>query len=85
MTARLVRHEQREATWTPCLIRVDHATIIRGLITNTSDSGAELRCKFQFETQQRIEVFAPNESLRRTAKIVREHGNQYGLEWMVAV
>lgn len=72
----------RETTWTPCIVRANGTRIIRGLITNISGSGAELRCKFPFEAQQRVEVFAPNQSSRQIAQIVRDDGNRFGLKWV---
>ncbi len=81
MSERILRHGFRDTTWTPCIVRAERTRIVRGLITNISGTGAELRCKFPLEQDQKIEVFAPSEDARRLATIVRDDGNIFGLEW----
>ena len=81
MTESTLRDTAREATWTPCLVRVDRETILRGLITNISPSGAELRCKFPFESQQKIDLVMPSDQSRQSAFIVRGRGNKFGIRW----
>ncbi len=80
----IFRDTAREATWLQCLVRVDPETIVRGLITNVSDSGAELRCKHQLHIGQSIEVATHNGSPRKRASITRVDGNCYGVQWRLA-
>ncbi len=81
MNDSILRDAAREATWMQCLVRVDQETIVRGLITNVSTSGAELCCKFQLQNEQTIDVVSPNGSPRRTASIIRVDGNRFGIRW----
>ena len=84
MSDNILRDSAREATWLQCLVRVDQDTIVRGLITNASGSGAELRCKCQLQIGQIIEVAALNCSPRKSAEIIRVDGNRFGIQWRIA-
>lgn len=81
MSVRPLRHAQRDPAWRQCLVRVDPTTIIRGLLTDTSDTGAQLRCKGLLEMQDLIDVYSSEETSRRRARVVRHDGNSFGLEW----
>lgn len=81
MSASRLRNSSRETTWRQCLVRVDQRTLVRGLLTNVSHSGAELRCKYPFEHRQQIEVFSSQTESRRHAQIMRNDGNCFGVEW----
>lgn len=76
-----LRNADRESAWKQCLIRIDRTNIVRGLLTNASDTGAEIRCKFPFESEQRVEVFSSTQVSHRHARIVRNDGNSYGIKW----
>lgn len=84
MSDSILRDSAREATWLQCLVRVDRDSIVRGLITNASGSGAELRCKYQLQIGQTIEVATHNGSPRRSASIIRFDGNSFGIQWRMA-
>ena len=84
MNDSVLRESVREATWLQCLVRVNQDTIVRGLITNVSGSGAELRCKYQLEIVQTIEVAAHHSGPRKSASIIRADGNRFGIQWRMA-
>jgi len=84
MSDSVLRGSVRKATWLQCLVRVNQDTIARGLITNASGSGAELRCKHQLEIGQTIEVAAHNSGPRKSASIIRVDGNRFGIQWRLA-
>ena len=79
-----LRDSAREATWLQCLVRLDPDTILRGLITNASTSGAELRCKCQLQIGQIIEIATHNCGPRKSASIMRVDGNRFGIRWRMA-
>jgi hypothetical protein len=84
MSDSVLRESVREATWLQCLVRVNQDTIARGLMTNVSGSGAELRCKYQLEIGQTIEVAAHHSGPRKSASIIRADGNRFGIQWRMA-
>lgn len=81
MSVRPLRHAHRDLAWRQCLVRIDPTTIIRGLLTDTSETGAQLRCKYLLQADALIDVYSTDETSRRRARVVRHDGNSFGLEW----
>lgn len=80
-----LRDSTREPTWLRCLLRVDQETIVHGLITNVSRSGAELCSNCQLEIGQKIEVAMLNYGSRSHAAVIRVNGNRFGIQWQTAI